>query len=373
MAGELGKEKPDLMLIHLLSSTVWGGRERYALDICRGISALGWSVCAFTRDAHAVDSPFRQAGIKVRHLPLGGYSDIPSILRLAHTLRHSDRHTVLHTHTMRDAFIALTARKLSLRRDVRVVYTCHRVAPGKNTALRRRILRNLHAIIFPSTLAADTFLSTWLPGDLPFPEDRAHILHNSVFLPDVPDMAFPVTGPVVASYYGRIVRGKGLETLINILPDLRGRRTRICIAGPGDPDYVDSLKRLAERLDVMDMIDWRGNTLSSEAVAERSHIGVFPSLEPEAFGLANATFMAYGRPIICTCNGAQSEYLSSGTEAILIPPADSAALGKALLSLVSDAELRGRMGRAAAARFNRQLSWSRFSDAYLGIIGKDMY
>lgn len=358
----------DSRLIHLLSSTVWGGRERYALDISRGVAALGRNVCAFTRDAHAVDSPFRQAGIKVRHLPLGGYWDVPSIFRLAHMLRRTSRHTVIHTHTMRDAFIALVGRKLSRRRDVRVVYTCHRVAPAKDTALRRRILRNLHAIIFPSALVADTFLSTWLPGELPFNEERAHVLHNSVYLPVVPNTELPSSGPIVVSYYGRIVRGKGLETLICILPELRGKRTRICIAGPGDPDYIDSLKRLAERLSVMDMIDWRGNTLSSEAVAERSHIGVFPSLEPEAFGLANATFMAYGRPVVSTYNGAQSEYLTSGEEGILIPPADASALKEALVALISDAELRVRMGRAAAKRFNSRLSWERFCSKYLDII-----
>lgn len=358
----------DTRLIHLLSSTVWGGREKYALDICRGFAASGYTVCAFTRDAYAVDAPFRAAGIRVRHLPLGGYSDLTSSLRFAHVLRSTDRHTAVHTHTMRDAFIALVARKLSGRKDVRVIYTCHRVDPGRDTALRRRILRNLHAIIFPSTLTADTFLSTWRPGDLPFPENRVHILHNSVYLPEKPNRQMPESGPIVASYYGRIVRGKGLETLIQAVPVLRGKRTRVCIAGPGDPDYIDLLKRLAERLNVMDLIDWRGNTLSTEDVAARSHIGVFPSLVPEAFGLANATFMAYGRPLICTFNGAQSEYLTSGSEALLIPPADLPALCAALESLASNAALRERMGRAASERFEKQLNWSVFASAYEKIL-----
>lgn len=355
---------PERRLIHLLSSSLWGGREQYALDICRGFSAAGWNVSVITRDASAVDTPFIAAGIKVRHLPLGHYSGVSSIISLVHLLRRGKAPCTLHVHTFRDAFLALTARKLSRRKDTRVVFTCHRVKPCRNTAMRRRILRNLHAVIFPSALACNTFLSTWSPVELPLPKERIHLLHNSLYRPfegEVPPSP-PVSGPIVVSYYGRIVQGKGLETFISALPLLKGKRTRACIAGAGDPDYIDTLKRLATRLGVMDMIDWRGNSLSREQTAERSHIGVFPSLEPEAFGQGNLVFMAYGRPQICTFNGAQGEYLTAEKEALLIQPADTEALAADLLKLIEHPELRLSMGRAAHKRFNRRLEWGHFAD-----------
>ena len=357
-----------MRLIHILSSSFWGGREQYALDICRAYGRQGWNVSAFTRDASAVDAPFREAGIRVRHLPLGGYSDMVTMMHLAGALRHTERGTVLHTHTFRDSFLALSARRLSWRRDIRVVMTCHRVDASKDTPLRRRILRNLHALIFPSKLAADTFLSTWRPGDLPLPEQRVHIIHNSAYLPEEPSTRMP-SGPIVAAYYGRVVNGKGLETLIECAPALRGHRMRLCIAGPGDPDFLDSLKRLAGRLDVMDLIDWRGTSLSPEQVVAQAHIGLCPSLVPESFGQNTALFMAHGRPLIATRNGAQTEYLTDGVEALLIPPADREALTEALLSLADlptpadAAALRSRLGAAAHDRFAATLSWPRFAAA----------
>ena len=349
-------------LIHLLSSTLWGGREQYALDICEGFLSARCNVCVCTADASAVDTPFKQAGIRVRHLPLGHYAGVSTILRLSALLRRGGKEpVVVHVHTMRDAFVALAARRISRRRHlIKVVLTYHRVRPGRNNALRRRVLRNLHALIFPSTLCRDTFLSTWSPLDLPLAAERIHLLPNSIYTRHDIHPAPPHTGPLVAFYYGRIVQGKGLETFISVLPALRGMRVRACIAGQGDPDYIDTLKRLAERLGVLDMIDWGGQTLTLSYVLDNSHIGVFPSLMPESFGLSNAACMAWGRPQVCTFNGAQTEYLTHGKEALLVPPADTETLTNALKNLITDSELRTRMGEAARKRFETTLSWTRF-------------
>lgn len=356
-------------LIHMLSSTLWGGREQYALDICRSYSQRGWNVTVFTGDATAIDTPFKQAGIKVRHLPLGRYAGLSTILRLGSLLRQSAKEpTVVHVHTMRDAFLALAARRLSRRkRHIKVVLTYHRVRPCRNNALRRRILRNLHALIFPSALCKGTFLSPWNPMELPLPADRVHTIHNSIYTTEDAHPGPPATGPLVAFYYGRIVQGKGLETFISALPALRGLRTRACIAGQGDPDYIDALKRLADRLGVMDMIDWAGKTLTMAQVLDSGHIGVFPSLLPESFGLSNAACMAWGRPQVCTLNGAQTEYLTHGQEALLITPSDGEGLANALLRLIKDSGLRARMGAAARKRYDTRLAWPRFETRLTGI------
>lgn len=356
-------------LIHLVSSTFWGGREQYALDICRAFAREGWNVTVLSRDAKAVDTPFQQGGVTVRHMSLGAYSDITSIFRLARMLRRAPTPPAVHAHNFRDAFVALCARRLSLRGGVRVVLTCHRVKPGRDTPLRRRIMRGLDALVFPSALTRDTFLSTWRGKQPPLAPHKIHVLLNSVYLPDTGPDTTPA-GPVTAAYHGRLVRGKGLETLIEALPALRGLRTRVCIAGTGDPDYTDTLKRQATRLQVMDMIDWSVNAPGRESILERAHIGVFPSLMPEAFGLGGAACMALGLPQVCSDNGAQGEYLTDGREALLVPPGDSGALADALRRLATDPALRQTMGHAARERFERQLSWPRFAgaleDIYLG-------
>ena len=359
----MGDSRPHL--IHLLSSTFWGGREQYALDITRSFASRGWNVMVLSRDASAVDTPFRQAGLKVRHTPLGSYMIPSSAIRLAHILRRTPVPPAVHAHNIRDAFIALCARKLSMRPQVRVILTHHRVRPGKDTPLRRRILRNLTALVFPSALTRDTFLSTWNPTNLPLPEERIHLLPNSYYTDR--EITPPPSGPVVAAYYGLLVRGKGIETLISAMPSLRGHRTRLTLAGSGDPDYIDTLKRQASRLGVMDLIDWNIGSLNLDSTMQMAHIGVFPSIMPEAFGLAAAACMAWGRPQICTYNGAQPEYITPGVEGLTIAPADVNALSANLLRLATDADLRRRMGEAARSSFDKHLSWPRFAEALTDI------
>ncbi len=320
---------------------------------------------AFTRDAKAVDSVFRSAGVRLRHAPLGGALDLSSVaglMRMMH--RTAPDHCVIHTHHVRDAFMALLARKLARRPDIRVVLTIHSVRKGRDSWLARRIYRNLDALIFVSHRAAERFFSPWDKNSLPMPRQRVHVLHNSLYLPDHEQPTPPPEkGPVVAMFHGPITRGKGLEYLIDALPQLKPLKMRLRIAGSGDPDYVDSLRLRAQARGVMEMIDWRKQPESALDLIRDCHIGILPSIEEEAFGLSNTEYMAGGRPQVCTARGAQREYLTDGREAFIIVPGDTQAIADALKRLVTDKQLRLRMGAEAHATFLRHLAWTRFASS----------
>jgi len=359
-------------LIHLISATTWGGGERYALDVCRHFRSRDWHVLALTRDVVAVDRPFELEGVRVRHLPLRGYADLVSPLRLASMLRARTDGTVLHVHKYKDAFTAIVARMLARRRDVKVVLTRHLVKRGKRGLLARFIMRRLDAQIFVSRLARDRFVSAWPSGRLPFQQQRMHILHNSIFNPQEPYSPPPVKGPRIVLFLGRLSPEKGLETLLSSLHVLRGRRARLWICGTGQADYVDSLKRLATRLGVMDLIDWKGYVDNPQAAIAACHLAVLPSVAEESFGLANAEVMAAGRVQICTSHGAQSEYLADHRTALFIPPSDAEALARSLLTLLDDTThppLLESMGRAAYTAYAATLSWPRFAARLEAIYG----
>lgn len=351
--------KPEL--IHVVGSVEFRGPERYALDISRHFSACGWKVTAFTRDAKAVDSMFRDAGIRLRHAPLGGMSDITSAFALARLIRciSQGKVIIVHVHRFRDAFTALLARKIVRRNEVKVVMTCHNVRKGRDSWLSRRILRNLDALIFVSKIACERYFSTWDRKSLPMPESHVHVLHNSVhaleqFAPE------PVKGPFVAMFHGPLTPSKGLEYLIDALALLKPLKMRLRIVGSGDPDYVDTLRRRAQTRGVMDMIDWKKYTPSPLDLIRESHIGVLPVIREEGFGMANIEYMACGRAQVCTARGAQREYLSDGREAFIVPPADTQALADRLRELAESPQLRAHMGLQARATFEKHLSWPRF-------------
>lgn len=351
-------------LIHLISAVTWGGGERYALDVCRHFRSLGWQVNAITRDSNAVDLPLDRAGIKVRHMPLRGYSDLVSPMRLASLLRRRPQGTVVHVHKYKDAFTALLARRIARRPDVRVVLTRHLIKPARRGWLSRCIYSGLDAQIFVSALARDRFINSWQGAPLPFPRSRIHTLHNSLLLEQPPYTPPPARGPRTVLFIGRLSPEKGVETLLQAAVKLRGHRTRIRICGTGQADYVDILKRLAQRLGIMEMIDWKGHVADVMPHILESHVAVLPSVAEEAFGLANIEVMSAGRLQICTASGAQREYLRDGRDAIFINAGDHEALADRLLSLLEDTSTPPRiitMGMEAHARYAEILAWPHFA------------
>lgn len=346
-------------LIHLISSNKWGGAQQYAFDICDHYHSAGWDVAAVTRDAKVIDDHFRTRNIKLLHAPLRGFFDPASAVMLARKLRKIPRDRgIVHVHRYRDAFTVLLAKRLAGRPDIRVVSTRHTVRRGRNSRLFRRIYNKLNAHIFVSEVSFEHFKRSW--EQLPMSPERVHILHNSVHIPASVPQPEPDKGPIFAIYPGPVVKGKGIESIIDAMPSMAGMRVRLRIAGPGNPDYLDELRRRAINRNVMEMIDWNTASEASDELISRSHFAVLPSVEREAFGLPNIRTMAAGRPQICTTNGAQAEYLTDGETALFVAPADSQVLAEAMKKLASDAALRKEIGSNAFRAYSRHLSWQSF-------------
>ncbi|MDE6010199.1 MAG: glycosyltransferase family 4 protein [Muribaculaceae bacterium] len=349
-----------MRLIHIVHGNAMGGAQRYALDICRHYVEQGREVVAITRDAKAVDSQFAAAGVPLRHAPLRDYPDIFSSVALRPLLESGPRgETVVHVHRYRDALTAILARRMARRPDVRIIVTRHISEPAKDNILRRFIYRHVDAHIFVSEFSRRQFLGKWPHGRYPLDTARLHVTYNSrkVVPGVVPE---PERGAVTAMWHGTLRPGKGLDTLIRAMALLRDTRLRLRIAGTGDPDYCDTLRRLAISLGVMDSIDWSRNIDDPASLIPACHFGVLPASEPEAGSMANLEYMAAGRPQICTFNGAQPEYLTPGTEALEVPPDSPEVLAETMRMLRNDKDLRLRLGQAAAERYARSLAWPHF-------------
>lgn len=347
-------------LIHMLASNRWGGIERYALDICRHFKDAGWDVTAVTRDAVAIDSLFKKEGISLIPAPLRGFSDLVSIKTLATKLRGTPENVIIHVHGCQNAFTAIMARKWSGKKDVRIIMTRHKVKAASDTILHRFVYRNIDAIVFVSQMVREKFLSTWEGRHHPFTDTEMHVLHNSLNIPH-PEYHQPsYPRPLTAMFHGPLQDGKGIETIIDALSLLRGKRIRMKIVGSGRPDYVDRLRQRAIAGGVMEMIDWHKHTDDPSVLISMSDFGVLPSVEEEAFGLSNLEYMAGGRPQICSSNGAQSEYITDGCEGFLIPPENPEILAESITRLALDPNLRSEMGKNAFNTFTGRLSWGSF-------------
>ncbi len=347
-------------IIHIVSGNLMGGPQRYALDICRHYVSEGHEVLALTRDAKAIDRRFAEAGVALAHAPLRDYPDLFSSLALKPILQRSPKNeTIVHVHRYRDALTVILARKMARRPDVKIIVTRHIFEKGRTAWLRRYIYRQVDAHIFVSEAAKKEFLSAWPHGRYPFDTARLFVAYNSRNITPARE-PLPPKGAVTAMFHGTLRPGKGLETLIEALGMLKDTRLRLKIAGTGDPDFIDSLRRRASALGVMERIDWIRNIEDPITLISSCHFGVLPSTEPEGFGMANAEYMAAGRAQITTFNGARAEYMTPEVEALETAPGDAEDLAAKMRILYVDKELCALLGRRAAESYDRRLDWPHF-------------
>lgn len=350
-----------MRIIHILSSVMWSGVERYALDICRHCSRNGDDVLVITRDARAVDDVFRRNGIPIRFAPLGGFLSYHAVKGICDVINESRVPTVIHCHDPHDAFAALTARSMVGRHNIKVILTWHYVKKAGRSPFHRFVYRNVDNLIFVSNTAKSKFFSGWhWKGRYSEDEINSLVIHNSLNIDLDPVEPEPLKGPVIAMYLGRLAPDKGIEDIIDALKYLKDLKLRFRIVGTGHPDYVDSLRRRAINAGVMHMIDWPRHRENTQEFIRMSHFGVLPSAAPEAFGMSNIEFMKEARPIIATDNGAQREYITDGKEGILVPPHNVERLAWEMKRLALSSETRSTIGLAARQRFESQISWSHF-------------
>lgn len=238
--------------------------------------------------------------------------------------------------------------------------TRHKVRRAVDSWILRMLYRNMDALVFVSRAARDRFVSTWHNRLMPISAERMFVIHNSLNIPE-PVYTSPTSNrPLTAMFHGPLRAGKGLETLIDAMALLKGKRIRLRIVGSGTPDYLDKIRRRAISKGVMDMIDWHKHTDNPLPLIEDCDLGVLPSDQEEAFGLANIEYMAAGRPQVCSSNGAQPEYITDGWEGFLIPPSNPSFLAENISKLATDPELRLRMGKRAFESYIHRLSWPHF-------------
>jgi len=166
-----------------------------------------------------------------------------------------------------------------------------------------------------------------------------------------------LNGDLVVGLVGRIkLRRKGQDVFLQAVARLKGRhpKARFMLIGspfPGNEDQIEALNKLAKQLEVVDRVIYTGDVADMKAAYAAVDLTVLPTVLPEAFGGVVIESMAMGKPVIGTRLGGTVEQIEEGITGLLVPPDSVEGLAEAMDRLLSDPELRARMGAAARVRF----------------------
>jgi glycosyltransferase involved in cell wall biosynthesis len=179
-------------------------------------------------------------------------------------------------------------------------------------------------------------------------------IYNPVYLP--PPVDFSKRSACTILFLGQLGTRKGTYDLLQAAARLVGKhpRLRLVLAGDGEAQRVRSEVDQLSLGAHVDVLDWVSGREKSKLL-EHAAIYALPSY-CEGLPMSVLEAMAAGLPVVCTPVGGVPEAVTDGREGRVIAPGDIDALADALDCLLSQHDLRRRMGNAARQKIETMFS-----------------
>jgi colanic acid/amylovoran biosynthesis glycosyltransferase len=183
-----------------------------------------------------------------------------------------------------------------------------------------------------------------------FPEEKIKTFHYALDLAAIPFGERRFRGDRLRLLtIARLVEKKGISFAIEAVARMRDANPRLEVEYRiiGDGELRRELEDLVARLQLTDTVQFLG-ALSRPAVVHwlsESDVYLLPSLMEQA-GMVLAEAQASGLPVVATRVGGVPEMVAEHKSAVLVPPADPAAIADALQQLIRQPESWPAMGHA---------------------------
>ena len=368
-------------LVHLTSSTFFGGPERQMLGLAESLpDSVRTTFLSFAEGgrSEAFLSEVRSRGFDAAAMT----SDFPRVFATLRELtarlqfcRYDE--TVLLCHGYKANILGrIAARRLGIP-----AVAVSRGWTGENRKVRayewldRRHLRFMDRVVCVSEGQAAK-VRRWCS----VPEQRLSVIRNSARLNAfvkrdggarekllgyfAQASGTPALPAKIVLAAGRLSAEKGFGVLVDaaatILRDDRSAGVAIFGEGVLRPE----LERRIAQLGLTGRVVMPGFTSQLDSLIAAADIVVLPSFTE---GLPNVALeaSAAGVPVVATAVGGTPEVISDGETGFLVPPGEPEQLAAKVSELLRDGSLRSRFGSAGRARMQNLFTFESQADAYL--------
>jgi glycosyltransferase involved in cell wall biosynthesis len=153
---------------------------------------------------------------------------------------------------------------------------------------------------------------------------------------------------------------KGHRTLLEAARLLKDRGYRFELALAGDGSLKERLRAMIDSLGLTEEVALSGFVSDIPQFLAGLDIFVLPSLY-EGLGVAALEAMAAGKAVIASRVGGLAEIVVDSETGLLVPPADSESLARAMAKLLLDEGLRTALGRRGAERVRQSFTLERMA------------
>jgi glycosyltransferase involved in cell wall biosynthesis len=193
------------------------------------------------------------------------------------------------------------------------------------------------------------------------------------------ELGIPADAPLLC-YFGFLNASKGGEMLVDVLANLveQGYNAHLLMiggrVGASDPTnfaYLQQVEARIEQLGLTPRLHWTGHVPAPQVSAAflASDLCLLPYQDGASY--RRGSFMAaleHGMAIVSTPPSVPYPDLVDGETLLLAPPGDVDALTAACVRILSDSELRSRLGENARV-LSRQFTWQSIAKRHLDSYG----
>jgi glycosyltransferase involved in cell wall biosynthesis len=340
-------------ILQINTELKWSGGEGQTFSLVRGLIKRGHRITLVAQPQSIIGKRVRTLGIPVVEIWMRNHLDINAIFKLHRLMKHK-HFDIIHLHTSRaHALGAIAARFLKTK----VVVTRRMDFPVKKNFLNKLlyqrwtdeiivISRKIEKILID--MGIDPNKIVYIPSGVDLkrftPEIRGEKIRNEFNIDSF------LIGTVAA-----LVERKGLSYFIEAARDVskKSPTTRFIIVGDGS--LKEKLKRYSEKLGMEERIIFAGFREDIPELIASLDVFVLSSLQ-EGLGVSILEAEACGKPVVASNVGGIPDCCIDGITGFLIPPRDSKALTKVIITLLQDKEKRTKMGKAGRRLVEKKFS-----------------
>jgi glycosyltransferase involved in cell wall biosynthesis len=338
-----------------------GGAQIHVRDLAAAVRAQGHDPSVITSGSGPFVDDLRAMGIPVlvlQHLcvPIRPIADLRA-LREIHSALTTLRPELVAAHSSKAGILGRVAGR-SLK--VPVVFTVHGWAftpgiPPARAALYRRVERLVGPLASKLITVSEYDRQLALEARIA-PADRVVTVHNG--MPDVPPAlrADPGRSPARLIMVARFETQKDHPTLLAALGGLRDLPWEIDLVGDGP--LMGEMQARAEALGVADRVRFLGQRRDVGQLLAGAQASLLAT-NWEGFPLSILEAMRAGLPVVASDVGGIRESVKEGETGYLVPRGGVEELRDRIRRVLTDAELRVRLGRSGRARFEQEFTLER--------------
>lgn len=171
-------------------------------------------------------------------------------------------------------------------------------------------------------------------------------------------------------FVGRLIESKGVLYLLDAIQHISSEMSDIELLIVGDGPEKISLEMRCKKLAIEKHVTFYGSVSQGKLpeLYSSAQIAVMPSIKEEGLGLVSIEAMGCGCAVIMSSLNSAKEFIVNGNNGVLVKPADSQDLARAIKSLLLNRDEREQMAMNGRQSVIEKFDWERVVSKYEKII-----